>query len=381
MTKIRKNFLSGKLKTLSFLLLMSIVCMGIYIPAQVEAVTVPTLLAHSKCGGSTCVAGAMNTTGATLLIAVVSEYAISPTAVAPIDTYGNTWRALTPKNAEINGNAVIYYSYDKAGGSLVTGASDVIRINGGSLAAMEVMAFSGTVTGSNPLDVQNGTACATCANPHLTGSVTPTQDNALIVSGFGANNTLNPPLVNSGFTLTDSVPYGSTIGGGAAYLVQTTAAAVNPAWQFQGGSTNGGYVIAAFKSADSTPPPADTTAPIISAVTSSSITQSGANITWTTDENSDTQVEYGTSISYGQSSALNSSLATSHAVSLASLSPATLYHYRVKSKDVSGNLGISTDQTFTTASAPAPDTTAPTTPGTPSVSVVSSSQLSLSWTA
>ena len=42
---------------------------------------------------------------------------------------------------------------------------------------------------------------------------------------------------------------------------------------------------------------------------------------------------------------------------MSGLSPTTLYHYRVKSKDAAGNLAVSPDAVFTTA--PPPDTTPP----------------------
>lgn len=93
--------------------------------------------------------------------------------------------------------------------------------------------------------------------------------------------------------------------------------------------------------------PPDTTPPIISNVASGSITTSGATITWTTDEASNSVVEYGLTISYG-SSATNSSMVTSHSVPLSGLSPNTLYHYRVKSTDGSNNTSTSGDFTFTT---------------------------------
>jgi lysophospholipase L1-like esterase len=95
----------------------------------------------------------------------------------------------------------------------------------------------------------------------------------------------------------------------------------------------------------------DTTPPVISSVSSGSITSSGATITWTTDENSDSQVEYGTTASYGNSTTLNTSMVTSHSVNLTSLTASTTYHYRVKSKDASGNLATGSDNTFTTSSA------------------------------
>ncbi|MFA6004252.1 MAG: Ig-like domain-containing protein, partial [Elusimicrobiota bacterium] len=96
------------------------------------------------------------------------------------------------------------------------------------------------------------------------------------------------------------------------------------------------------------PPPSDTTAPAISAVAAGSLTSASAAISWTTNEASDSQVEFGPTTAYGQSSALNASMLTSHSAALSSLNANTLYHYRVKSRDAAGNLGVSGDSTFTT---------------------------------
>ena len=123
-------------------------------------------------------------------------------------------------------------------------------------------------------------------------------------------------------------------------------------------------------------PPADTTAPTISGVSASSITQNSATISWTTNEPADSQVEYGLTTSYGNQTTLNTSLVTAHSQSLTGLSPSTLYHYRVKSKDASGNLATSGDFTFTTI---ASDTTAPSIPSSLSATAISSSQINLSW--
>ena len=99
----------------------------------------------------------------------------------------------------------------------------------------------------------------------------------------------------------------------------------------------------------------DTTAPVISNVASSA-TSSGATITWTTDETATSQVEYGTSISYGSATTEDTTLTTSHSVDITGLSASLVYHYRVKSKDASNNQAISDDDdTFTTTA----DTTGP----------------------
>ncbi len=98
-----------------------------------------------------------------------------------------------------------------------------------------------------------------------------------------------------------------------------------------------------------TPTP-DTTSPTISSISHSNITNSAATITWNTNENSTSQIEYGATTSYGSLSIINQTQTQSHTVTLSNLRRGTTYHYRVKSLDSSSNLAIGADKTFTTAS-------------------------------
>jgi Bacterial Ig domain/Purple acid Phosphatase, N-terminal domain len=93
----------------------------------------------------------------------------------------------------------------------------------------------------------------------------------------------------------------------------------------------------------------DTTPPVFTVIAASSITTTGATITWTTNEASDSQVNYGTTTAYGSTTSLNASPLTAHVVVLTGLSASTVYHFRVRSRDAAGNLGLSGDSTFTTA--------------------------------
>lgn len=90
------------------------------------------------------------------------------------------------------------------------------------------------------------------------------------------------------------------------------------------------------------------TPPAIYAVSASSVTSGEATISWITDELSDSQIHYSTDYSYGNSSPYDSQLTTTHAEFLSNLLPNTLYHYVVLSANVSGGLGHSGDNTFTT---------------------------------
>jgi subtilisin family serine protease len=77
-------------------------------------------------------------------------------------------------------------------------------------------------------------------------------------------------------------------------------------------------------------------------------------ITWTTDEPSDSQVEYGTSTALGLVSPLHSEQTTSHQQVIAALPPGTLYYYRAVSRDNVGNVGISSLDTFVSSDETSP---------------------------
>jgi peptidoglycan hydrolase-like protein with peptidoglycan-binding domain len=109
--------------------------------------------------------------------------------------------------------------------------------------------------------------------------------------------------------------------------------------------------------ATTTPPVADTIAPTLSSIVATNVSQTGATITWTSNENATTQVEYGTTASYGSTTTLNASLVASHSAVISGLSNGTIYHFRVISKDAAGNTATSGDMTFTTGTS---DNTAPT---------------------
>ena len=99
------------------------------------------------------------------------------------------------------------------------------------------------------------------------------------------------------------------------------------------------------------PQPADTTPPVISAVSVSDVTSDGATISWATDEPGTSQVEYGVTTS--SLSSLNTTMVTSHTVILTDLSSDTTYNFEVRSNDASGNLAVSDEYIFTTLAAPA----------------------------
>lgn len=99
------------------------------------------------------------------------------------------------------------------------------------------------------------------------------------------------------------------------------------------------------------PPPADTTAPVISGISAGSIASTTASISWTTNENATSKVYYGTAtpLNLGTASYIaDSSLVTSHMKALSGLTASTTHYYVVESQDGAGNTATSTENSFMT---------------------------------
>jgi hypothetical protein len=81
----------------------------------------------------------------------------------------------------------------------------------------------------------------------------------------------------------------------------------------------------------------DFTAPIIENVEVAEVQPTWARITWTTDEISDSEVDYSEDTSYGNTES-NSALVTEHSIVLSDLVPGTTYKFRVRSEDILNNV-------------------------------------------
>jgi glucose/arabinose dehydrogenase/PKD repeat protein len=92
----------------------------------------------------------------------------------------------------------------------------------------------------------------------------------------------------------------------------------------------------------------DTSAPTISSRTATAITSNASTVTWTTNEPATSQVDFGTTTTYGSTTTLDPALVVSHSVRLSGLSANTTYNYRVRSRDAAGNERVSANSTFKT---------------------------------
>jgi|GEM_PF-302706 len=95
--------------------------------------------------------------------------------------------------------------------------------------------------------------------------------------------------------------------------------------------------------------------PAHSGITESPISNVQTTISFTTDEDTNSTVEYGTTLTYG--STQSDGPATNHSLVLSGLTQDTPYHYRIRSTDACGLETISEDRMFVTA----PDGVGPST--------------------
>ena len=92
----------------------------------------------------------------------------------------------------------------------------------------------------------------------------------------------------------------------------------------------------------------DTTPPTISSMQAGNINDTSATINWTTDEASNSIVEYGTTQGSYPNSTWNATAVTAHSIKLTGLKPGTKHYYIVKSQDSAGNQATSSEYNFTT---------------------------------
>jgi hypothetical protein len=320
------------------------------------------------------------------------------TLTLDIDPTGNSnngsGTTLTTGNLTINSGGTLTATgmghTDTTGPSAIKGATGTSnRVGGGGHGGAGGAGASayGSPAGGSSFDSSSDpqypggscTSASTCSGARGGGAMTINVKNNFVHNGaVTANATSSTPAAGGSINMTvknwsgttgtmtatgGSVTTGSGGGGGGLIkidYVNKTYAGTAPS---ASGGTSGGGTPGTAGSAGVVTQNAvsDTTAPTISSVTSSNITATGATITWLTDEQGSSQVEYGTTDSYGTSTteADTSTRVLSHSVTLTGLTGSTTYHFRAKSKDDAGtpNEGVSGDYTFTTSTAP--DTTAP----------------------
>jgi hypothetical protein len=176
-------------------------------------------------GGTT---SAIDTTGATLLIAAISYYDLG-SGVNLSDSKSNTWTLVSPEADEGYTRMAVYV----ATGSITVGSGHTVTQNGGTtLTSVSFSAWSGTH--ASPVDQENEGVAGAGSSTIQPGSITPTQDGSLVICAVAFEPTSNPftglpssddasmSLLGEAWTNTNG--FGITV----RYKIQATAAAINP---------------------------------------------------------------------------------------------------------------------------------------------------------
>lgn len=178
---------------------------------------------------------AVNTSGASLLVVVLSLFTDIDGTYAVNDSYSNTWSPLTPYGGSNAGDydVKIFYVENPTVGSGHTFST--ATASGLQYPVLCAAAFSGTVT-SGVFDKENGHGNSSSTTSEANSSLTPTNANSLVVTGvvlrgFSDSQTFS---LNGGFTKQESqsASAGNSVSGALGYLVQSSAAASAPTWSW-----------------------------------------------------------------------------------------------------------------------------------------------------
>ena len=102
---------------------------------------------------------------------------------------------------------------------------------------------------------------------------------------------------------------------------------------------------------------------VISNIQTATITTSSSQIVWATNVPANSSVDYGTTTAYGNSTPVDSTMVTSHQMTLSGLAAGTTYYYQVNSSDSKGNNGHSGGNKLKTAGFSIAGTISPSTGG------------------
>jgi hypothetical protein len=202
-----------------------------------------SLVAHTSAVASNVqtATATLNATGANFIVVAVSSAPVSGTVT---DSNKNTWTALTQYGVSGQGVGIrLFYVYNPVVNSGQTFTfSDVAAV----YPSIAVAAFSGVA--ASPFDAQNGSFVVAGAGTHQTGSISPSADGELLISATG-NSSTSADTIDSSFTVIEHQNYSAGFGLSLAYLAQTTAAPVNPAWTIpqQHSPVYDAFTIASFK--------------------------------------------------------------------------------------------------------------------------------------
>jgi hypothetical protein len=305
----------------------------------------------TDCGGAFTDKSATNTPGVGVWGAVVSgqTLTLSPPTSAVVGEVpaGDCLRVRIGSNATfasgdqdqiINPSTPVPHTLTIGGGFGDTGTANLYFDDSDQVTITATVAGGGGGGGGGP------TCPPTCPTPVIQNirvlNITETEADVLWDTDIASTS-----FVDYGTT----VAYGLTAStGGTTFNHNVHLSGLTPGtlYHFRVRSSGGG---AEAVSGDNTFTTLDTTAPVISNVQAVDITGTSARVTWDTNEDADSRVDYDTVPGPPYAfSASSGTMTNAHSLTLTGLTPSTLYRYRVTSADAEGNSSTSAEFTFMT---------------------------------
>lgn len=185
--------------------------------------------------------GAYDTSGGTGLIVGVVDLGGGSGIIS--DSKTNVWAPRTVQSVDV----IDLRIFDVVSSPTVGSGHTFTATGTGTFPSLAAMA----VSGSGAFDQENG-ATATNVSALSTGSVTPTEDNEIVIAVVATRNAAGTFSINGGFTIAQQIDNdGNHFSLAIAYLIQTSAAAANPQWSWTGGAQDAAAVIATYKAGSS----------------------------------------------------------------------------------------------------------------------------------
>jgi len=194
-----------------------------------------THTAAATVNGSSVTTTPIDTTGCDFLVIFVSGFAGSGIVVS--DNKSNIWTPLTFKDGgSVRGQ--LFYSVPTSVGFGHTFFAQ------SSFPSIFMMGFFRVNAVPFNQESGNSTGSATSIQP---GAITPAVNGSLLVCGLGIYNASPDPTIDSGFSVEDIIAFGPgmNFGGAFAFFVQSSAASINPTWNF--GSSGASAVMGSFE--------------------------------------------------------------------------------------------------------------------------------------
>jgi hypothetical protein len=215
-----------------------------------EGVTCIRSANASSANGTVVTLSNFDAIGANLVVITIQTTAAFP-CTSPSSTPINPWTPLTRQTASGSSGNQLFYAFNPVVSSTMSFTCSTLDF---SAPAIQVAAFSGIDTTTNPLDQTVGTSGMSVS---LTlPAVTPTSAHQLMVVGVATGGDPMMLTINSGFTIREESPGvpGSAWSGALAMRTIGAPVATTVSWM-QTISWSGAATIATFRAVNVIPPP------------------------------------------------------------------------------------------------------------------------------